>query len=137
MELFEVESSGIHPSGFQGICRKCHPLCKRCTGYGVDRLDECRECSQWRVGDECTAESRKDFCLPFYNYLDHEPFLFFGDLFIISCGFCITKHSLIIICRILNRFEYFKGNALVQKVVDDVNNKFKSKWEKRDQLPAQ
>ncbi len=50
------------PSTFQAkaICRPCHPLCKRCNGYGFHR-DVCQECVGMEQNHQCTSECSSDF----------------------------------------------------------------------------
>ena len=41
------------------ICRPCHPLCKRCTGYGFHK-DVCQECVHFEQAEQCTSECSAD-----------------------------------------------------------------------------
>ncbi len=50
------------PSTFhaKAICRPCHPLCKRCNGYGFHR-DVCQECVGMEQNQQCTPECSGDY----------------------------------------------------------------------------
>ncbi|KAH1010683.1 hypothetical protein HUJ05_004940 [Dendroctonus ponderosae] len=41
------------------ICRKCHPRCKKCTGYGFHELI-CQECTNFKKGEQCEDECTLD-----------------------------------------------------------------------------
>lgn len=43
-----------HLSG-KTICRKCHPRCKKCSGYGF-HLSVCQECVNYKKGEQCEDE---------------------------------------------------------------------------------
>nr|CAD7256550.1 unnamed protein product [Timema shepardi] len=55
----------------RAICRKCHPRCKKCTGYGFHE-QVCQECSAYKSGEQCEDECPNDhyadedtsLCLP-------------------------------------------------------------------------
>lgn len=49
----------------KAICRKCHPRCKRCTGYGFHEK-VCQECTGYKHGEQC-----EDEC-PFEYFADEE-----------------------------------------------------------------
>ncbi|KAK9695926.1 Protein tyrosine and serine/threonine kinase [Popillia japonica] len=42
-----------------GNCRKCHPRCKKCTGYGF-HVPICQQCTNYRKGEICEDECPKD-----------------------------------------------------------------------------
>lgn len=39
----------------KAICRKCHPRCKLCTGYGFHEL-VCQKCTHYKKGEQCEDE---------------------------------------------------------------------------------
>lgn len=41
------------------LCRKCHPRCKKCTGYGIHQ-QVCRECTKYKKGEQCEDECSSD-----------------------------------------------------------------------------
>ncbi|CAG9558821.1 unnamed protein product [Danaus chrysippus] len=41
------------------VCRKCHPLCYRCTGYGIHE-QVCQVCNGFKRGDQCEHECPPD-----------------------------------------------------------------------------
>ncbi|RZC39222.1 GF recep IV, Furin-like, and/or VSP domain containing protein [Asbolus verrucosus] len=47
------------------ICRKCHPRCKLCTGYGFHEL-VCQKCTHYKKGEQCEDECPND------DYVDEE-----------------------------------------------------------------
>ena len=44
----------------KAICRPCHPLCKRCSGYGFHQ-DVCQECHFFEENQQCTRECSGDY----------------------------------------------------------------------------
>ncbi|KAI4471682.1 tyrosine-protein kinase receptor [Holotrichia oblita] len=42
-----------------GNCRKCHPRCKKCTGYGF-HVPICQQCTNYKKGEICEDECPKD-----------------------------------------------------------------------------
>ncbi|XP_063699367.1 epidermal growth factor receptor [Culicoides brevitarsis] len=42
------------------VCRKCHPLCKRCKGYGFHE-SVCLECAGYKIGELCGNECPSDY----------------------------------------------------------------------------
>ncbi|XP_011298700.1 epidermal growth factor receptor isoform X1 [Fopius arisanus] len=42
-----------------GVCKKCHPRCKKCTGYGVHE-QACQECVKFKRGEHCEDECPAD-----------------------------------------------------------------------------
>ena len=44
----------------KAVCRPCHPLCKRCNGYGFHE-DVCQECKGFSQDQQCTQECGTDF----------------------------------------------------------------------------
>nr|XP_023021161.1 epidermal growth factor receptor [Leptinotarsa decemlineata] len=44
----------------KGICRKCHPRCKECTGYGFHE-SSCQKCMQYKKGEQCEDECTPDY----------------------------------------------------------------------------
>lgn len=47
------------------VCRKCHPLCKKCTGFGIHE-QVCKVCNGFKRGDQCEEECPTD------HYTDEE-----------------------------------------------------------------
>uniref|UniRef100_W4VRP0 Receptor protein-tyrosine kinase n=1 Tax=Corethrella appendiculata TaxID=1370023 RepID=W4VRP0_9DIPT len=43
----------------KAICRKCHPRCKKCTGYGFHE-QVCSECTGYKRGEQCEDECPTD-----------------------------------------------------------------------------
>ena len=55
------------------VCRQCHPLCKRCTGFGFHK-EVCLECRHFEQDEQCTQECSADHyatsnntCLPCHS----------------------------------------------------------------------
>eukprot|EP00094_Tigriopus_californicus_P003834 TCALIF_03690-PA protein Name:"Similar to Egfr Epidermal growth factor receptor (Drosophila melanogaster)" AED:0.16 eAED:0.16 QI:552/0.71/0.75/1/0.71/0.75/8/642/992 len=44
----------------KAICRPCHPLCKRCNGYGFHQ-DVCHECYAFEQDEQCVTECSSDY----------------------------------------------------------------------------
>ena len=44
----------------KAVCRPCHPLCKRCNGYGFHE-DVCLECNNYSQDQQCTDECSSDY----------------------------------------------------------------------------
>ena len=49
----------LKPLEGKTICRPCHPLCKRCNGYGFHK-DVCQECLHFEQAEQCTNECSTD-----------------------------------------------------------------------------
>lgn len=58
------EQESLKPLAGKAICRKCHPRCKRCTGYGFHE-QVCQQCTNYKKGEQC-----EDEC-PFDHYPDN------------------------------------------------------------------
>ncbi|KAL1117238.1 hypothetical protein AAG570_004564 [Ranatra chinensis] len=43
----------------KAICRKCHPRCRKCTGYGFHE-QVCQECKNYKRGEQCEDECPQD-----------------------------------------------------------------------------
>ncbi|XP_048488824.1 epidermal growth factor receptor isoform X5 [Plutella xylostella] len=41
------------------VCRKCHPLCKKCTGFGIHQ-QVCQVCNGFKRSDQCEDECPAD-----------------------------------------------------------------------------
>lgn len=41
------------------ICRKCHPRCKKCSGYGFHQ-NVCQQCTNYKKGEQCEDECPMD-----------------------------------------------------------------------------
>lgn len=59
------EQGVLKPLAGRAICRKCHPRCKRCTGYGFHE-QVCQECAGYKRGEQCEDECPTD------HYADEE-----------------------------------------------------------------
>lgn len=44
----------------KAVCRPCHPLCKKCNGYGFHE-DVCQECNGYNQDQQCTLECSNDY----------------------------------------------------------------------------
>lgn len=53
------EDSSLKSLSGKAICRKCHPRCKKCTGYGFHELI-CQECTNFKKGEQCEDECTLD-----------------------------------------------------------------------------
>ncbi|XP_014252271.1 epidermal growth factor receptor isoform X2 [Cimex lectularius] len=49
----------LKPLAGKAICRKCHPRCRKCTGYGFHE-QVCQVCSNYKRGEQCEDECPKD-----------------------------------------------------------------------------
>ncbi|KAJ3660838.1 hypothetical protein Zmor_005269 [Zophobas morio] len=59
------EHESLKSMAGKAICRKCHPRCKLCTGYGFHEL-VCQKCTHYKKGEQC-----EDEC-PYNDYADNE-----------------------------------------------------------------
>lgn len=53
------EQGPLKPLAGKAICRKCHPRCRKCTGYGFHE-QVCQECSAYKRGEQCEDECPPD-----------------------------------------------------------------------------
>lgn len=53
------EQGLLKPLAGKAICRKCHPRCKQCTGYGFHE-QVCQECAGYKRGEQCEDECPAD-----------------------------------------------------------------------------
>lgn len=53
------EQGPLKPLAGKAICRKCHPRCRKCTGYGFHE-QVCQECSAYKRGEQCEDECPQD-----------------------------------------------------------------------------
>lgn len=53
------EQGALKPLAGKAICRKCHPRCKKCTGYGFHE-QICQECTKFKRGEQCEDECPAD-----------------------------------------------------------------------------
>lgn len=49
----------MKPLAGKAICRKCHPRCERCTGYGFHE-QVCQKCTGYKRGEQCEDECPTD-----------------------------------------------------------------------------
>ncbi|XP_076263904.1 epidermal growth factor receptor isoform X1 [Rhynchophorus ferrugineus] len=54
------EESQLRSMAGKAICRKCHPRCKKCNGYGF-HVNVCQECTHFKNGELCEDECTTDF----------------------------------------------------------------------------
>lgn len=59
------ERESLKPMVGKAICRKCHPRCKLCNGYGFHQL-VCQKCTHYKKGEQC-----EDEC-PYNDFPDDE-----------------------------------------------------------------
>lgn len=53
------EQGALKPLAGKTICRKCHPRCRKCTGYGF-HVQVCQECTNYKRGEQCEDECPAD-----------------------------------------------------------------------------
>lgn len=53
------EQGPLRPLAGKAICRRCHPRCKKCTGYGFHE-QVCQECTKFKRGEQCEDECPDD-----------------------------------------------------------------------------
>uniref|UniRef100_A0A1B6MBK8 Epidermal growth factor receptor n=1 Tax=Graphocephala atropunctata TaxID=36148 RepID=A0A1B6MBK8_9HEMI len=53
------EQGALKPLAGKAICRRCHPRCRKCTGYGFHE-QVCQECSAYKRGEQCEDECPPD-----------------------------------------------------------------------------
>lgn len=49
------DKGSLKPLYGKAICRKCHPRCKKCVGYGF-HVSVCLECTNYKKGEQCEDE---------------------------------------------------------------------------------
>lgn len=54
------EQGAMKPLAGKAICRKCHPRCRQCTGYGFHE-QVCQKCSNYKRGEQCEDECPIDY----------------------------------------------------------------------------
>lgn len=68
------EQGALKPLAGKAVCRKCHPRCKKCTGYGFHE-HVCQECTKYKRGEQCEDECPADhfadadtqLCIPCFS----------------------------------------------------------------------
>ena len=55
---FSKSFAGLDLEG-KPACRSCHPLCKKCTGFGFHK-EVCLECHHYQQGEQCEKECSAD-----------------------------------------------------------------------------
>ncbi|KAK9499252.1 hypothetical protein O3M35_002321 [Rhynocoris fuscipes] len=53
------EQGPLKPLASKAICRKCHPRCRKCNGYGFHE-QVCQECTNYKRGEQCEDECPQD-----------------------------------------------------------------------------
>ncbi|XP_044271495.1 epidermal growth factor receptor isoform X2 [Tribolium madens] len=59
------EKESLKSLAGSALCRKCHPRCKLCSGFGFHEL-VCQKCTHYKKGEQC-----EDEC-PYNDYADDE-----------------------------------------------------------------
>lgn len=54
------EQKNLKSLSGKGICRKCHPRCEKCTGYGFHN-SVCKQCAKYKKGEQCEDECPTDY----------------------------------------------------------------------------
>ncbi|XP_055920850.1 epidermal growth factor receptor isoform X2 [Eupeodes corollae] len=54
------EQGSLKPLAGKAICRKCHPRCELCTGYGFHE-QVCQKCAGYKRGEQCEDECPPDY----------------------------------------------------------------------------
>ncbi|XP_060519408.1 epidermal growth factor receptor isoform X2 [Cylas formicarius] len=62
------EESFLRLLSGKAICRKCHPRCKKCSGYGFHELI-CQECTNFKKGEQCEDECAMDHYPDFATHI--------------------------------------------------------------------
>ena len=60
LEWVGPQDGKLKPLAGKQICRPCHPLCKKCSGYGFHE-DVCEECNGYNQDQQCTLECSNDY----------------------------------------------------------------------------
>ncbi|KAF6201622.1 hypothetical protein GE061_004015 [Apolygus lucorum] len=55
----QEQQPALRPLAGKGICRKCHPRCKKCTSFGFHE-QVCQECANFKRGEQCEDECPQD-----------------------------------------------------------------------------
>lgn len=53
------EQGELKPLAGKAVCRKCHPRCRICSGYGFHE-QVCQQCMQYKRGEQCEDECPQD-----------------------------------------------------------------------------
>ncbi|XP_012269849.2 epidermal growth factor receptor isoform X2 [Athalia rosae] len=53
------ERGALRALAGKAVCRKCHPRCRRCTGFGFHE-QVCQECNKYKRGEQCEDECPAD-----------------------------------------------------------------------------
>ncbi|KFB41066.1 AGAP008819-PA-like protein [Anopheles sinensis] len=64
-DYVQTEEGPLKQLTGKAVCRKCHPRCRKCTGYGFHE-QFCQECAGYKSGEQCTDEC------PFEHYANEE-----------------------------------------------------------------
>lgn len=54
-----LEQGALKPLAGKLVCRKCHPRCKECSGYGFHE-QVCIKCTKYKKGEQCEDECPTD-----------------------------------------------------------------------------
>ncbi|KAL2718533.1 epidermal growth factor receptor isoform X1 [Vespula squamosa] len=68
------EQGALKPLAGKAVCRKCHPRCKKCTGYGFHE-QVCQQCTKYKRGEQCEdecpadhfADAETQLCIPCFG----------------------------------------------------------------------
>lgn len=69
------EQGILKPLAGKAICRKCHPRCDRCTGYGF-HVQVCQKCAGYKRGEQCEDECPPDH---YADEMHRECFACYGE----------------------------------------------------------
>lgn len=69
-----MEQGALKPLAGKAICRRCHHLCEKCTGFGTHE-QVCQQCTKYKRGEHCEEECPADHfvegdsqnCIPCYQ----------------------------------------------------------------------
>ncbi|XP_012281955.1 epidermal growth factor receptor isoform X3 [Orussus abietinus] len=53
------EQGALKPLAGKAVCKKCHPRCKKCTGFGIHE-QVCQLCTKYKRGEQCEDECPAD-----------------------------------------------------------------------------
>lgn len=57
--LSPQEQGALKPLAGKAVCKKCHSLCMKCTGFGADEMN-CQQCVKYKRGEHCVDKCPSD-----------------------------------------------------------------------------
>ncbi|XP_008214045.1 epidermal growth factor receptor isoform X2 [Nasonia vitripennis] len=57
--LSPLEKGPLKPLAGKAVCKKCHSLCQKCTGFGADEMN-CQQCVKYKRGEHCVDKCPSD-----------------------------------------------------------------------------